>query len=690
VSIRWKILIPMICVALVCAAAVGLVGLLGLSSLSLKSIKSEIELAHGVATSTFDDQGVAAAYASELAAENSDFIEALAACRDSAGAEKGRAKLLNIAGLLARNAGVDFMTIANDKGVVVARTHELLNYGDNILNQTNIKKALEGKQYTTIESGTAVKMSVRSGTPVYHGDTLIGVVSAGFRFDTNNLVDKVKKMCHTEATIFLGDTRISTTVMNDKGERNVGTKASEAVAKVVLGGSDYVGRARVAGKPMYTHYSPIRNTEGAVVGMLFSGMDTSDMDGMLREQIFIIIGMMLALAIVAAIVARIISMRIAAPLVELSDAAGHLASGNIDFKLRVPADHASRDETRKLAAAFVDLISAEHEQAKLIDGIADGDLTHNIQPRSSGDLLSLALIKMVDSTKKLVDILENLDLSANIVPRCERDSMSIAIKKFLTNLRGTIGQINEAVHSIKDAGSQIASGSQSVAEGANSQASSLEEVSSSLEEMSSMTKQSADNSNQGKQLVASTSESLAEADAAMRRMAEAIRQIETSSGNTAKVLKTIDDIAFQTNLLALNAAVEAARAGEAGKGFAVVAEEVRNLAMRSAEAAKNTAGMIEESVKSAEEGVQITEDVARHLSLTVERAAKLGEIIAEIAAANNEQAQGIEQVNTAVAQMNQVTQQNAANSEESAGAADQLNTQAIELADLVSSFKLDL
>ncbi len=179
-----------------------------------------------------------------------------------------------------------------------------------------------------------------------------------------------------------------------------------------------------------------------------------------------------------------------------------------------------------------------------------------------------------------------------------------------------------------------------------------------------------------------------EGDAAMKRMATAINQIKESADNTAKIVKSIDDIAFQTNLLALNAAVEAARAGEAGKGFAVVAEEVRNLAMRSADAAKDTANMIEQSVRNADGGVRITEEVAKSLGQIVDRTGKVGSLIAEIAAASNEQAQGIEQVNTAMEQMNEVTQRNATNSEESASAAEELNSLAEELEDMVSSFKL--
>jgi len=686
-SIRSKVLIPMICAALVCAAVVGLVGLFNLYSLADTSARNEVHMAHSVAKTTFEEQSAFAESASLMAAENGDFIQALAACRANPTAEN-RSKLLAIGGQLAHSSGVDFMTIVDEKGVVLARTHEPSNFGDNVSGQANVKLALTGKQYTTIEPGTAVKLSVRSGAPIMHEGKLIGVVSAGFRFDTNDLVDKVKRLCGTEATIFLGDTRVSTTVLNAKGERNVGTKASESVSKKVLAGEDYAGRAMVAGVNMLTSYSPIRDAENKVVGMLFSGLDTSKTDAHQREILYIIVGLMIALSVVAAVVAGGISGRIAAPLAELSNVAAHLAAGDMNFKMTVAADHNSKDETRKLAAAFSELIQAEHDQAKLLEKIADGDLTHEITPRSPGDVLSVALIKMIESNRKLVTVLEQLNLSADIVPRCEKDSMSIAIKKFLSDLRYTVGEINDAVGNIKNAGSQIASGSQSLAEGANQQASSLEEVSSSLEEMSSMTKQSADNSNQGKTLVAGVTESLGDADTAMKRMGEAISNIKTSSDNTAKILKTIDDIAFQTNLLALNAAVEAARAGEAGKGFAVVAEEVRNLAMRSAEAAKNTASMIEESVKSAEDGVHITEDVAKYLSQTIERAGKVGGIIAEIAASNNEQALGIEQVNTAVSHINNITQQNAANSEESASAASELNRQAVDLAELMKSFKM--
>jgi len=250
-------------------------------------------------------------------------------------------------------------------------------------------------------------------------------------------------------------------------------------------------------------------------------------------------------------------------------------------------------------------------------------------------------------------------------------------------IRHIIEALLEGAEQVASASGQVSAASQSLAEGATEQAAGLEETSSSLEEMSSMTKQNAENAGQANILAADARKAAEGGAASMRRMIEAINEIQKSSDETARILKVIDEIAFQTNLLALNAAVEAARAGEAGKGFAVVAEEVRNLAMRSAEAAKNTADMIEESVRNSRNGVTISEEVRQALDGIVSGISKTTDLVGEIAAASQEQAQGIDQVNTAVAQMDKVTQQNAANAEESASASEEMSTQAGQLKTIV-------
>ena len=244
----------------------------------------------------------------------------------------------------------------------------------------------------------------------------------------------------------------------------------------------------------------------------------------------------------------------------------------------------------------------------------------------------------------------------------------VIARGIVTTLKRIIQSLTEGSHQVAAASGQVSASSQSLAEGATEQAAGLEETSSSLEEMSSMTKKNADNAQQANTLAAQARKAADNGNQAMGRMNTAIKEIQKSSDETAKIIKVIDEIAFQTNLLALNAAVEAARAGEAGKGFAVVAEEVRNLAMRSAEAAKNTSAMIEESVKNAKNGVDIATEVGKVLDEIVQGIGKTSDLVAEIAAASNEQAQGIDQVNTAVGQMDKVTQSNAANAEESASA----------------------
>jgi methyl-accepting chemotaxis protein len=255
-------------------------------------------------------------------------------------------------------------------------------------------------------------------------------------------------------------------------------------------------------------------------------------------------------------------------------------------------------------------------------------------------------------------------------------SIANALNFVITGLASGSEQVASASH-------QVSQSSQSMAEGASEQASSLEETSASLEEMSSMTKQNSDNARQASGMAAETRSAVEKSREAMTRMGDAISRIKGSSDQTAKIIKTIDEIAFQTNLLALNAAVEAARAGDAGKGFAVVAEEVRNLAQRSAEAAKSTASLIEESQQNANDGVSVSGEVAGILTGIVESVQKLTQLIGEVSAASDEQSKGIEQIGTAVTEMDKLTQANAANAEESASASEELAAQAKELGEMV-------
>jgi methyl-accepting chemotaxis protein len=284
----------------------------------------------------------------------------------------------------------------------------------------------------------------------------------------------------------------------------------------------------------------------------------------------------------------------------------------------------------------------------------------------------------VEGSNLVVAVLSLLGIALGVVA-------TVYITRSITKpIHQVIEGMTTGAAQVSAASAQVAQSSQQMAQGASEQAASLEEVSSSLEEMASMTRQNAENANQSDKLSKHVHAAAEKSMEAMERMSEAIVRIKTSSDQTARIIKTIDEIAFQTNLLALNAAVEAARAGEAGKGFAVVAEEVRSLAQRSAEAAKDTANLIEESLRNSDSGVTASGEVEEVLEEIAEGIEKVTQLIAEVSAASSEQAQGIDQQNKAVAEMDKLTQSNAANAEESASASAELSAQARDLNEMIA------
>ena len=284
-----------------------------------------------------------------------------------------------------------------------------------------------------------------------------------------------------------------------------------------------------------------------------------------------------------------------------------------------------------------------------------------------------AMLEAAQGTKRNVGVVGAVGVVAGIAL-----AFLIAIG-IIKPIRRVISGLSVSIEQTDSAAGQISSASQSAAQGASEQAATIQETTSSVEQMASMCKQNASNADEAKGLTAATRTSAENGTEATARMSTAIDDIKKSSDETAKIVKTIDEIAFQTNMLSLNAAVEAARAGEAGKGFAVVADEVRNLAQRSADAAKNTASLIEQSTARADSGVQISQEVGKVLSEIGENSRKASDLVAEIAVSSNEQAQGVEQINVAVSQMNELTQSSASGTEETAAAAEELSNQAEEL-----------
>ena len=351
---------------------------------------------------------------------------------------------------------------------------------------------------------------------------------------------------------------------------------------------------------------------------------------------------------IAVVLGFFISRIISKPVKEMVEAADKLAVGDVNVNIKSD----TKDEIGHLAKSFGRMIENIRGQAFDAERIAAGDLTIQVDVKSENDLLGKKLFEMVEKNNEV-----------------------------LTNIAAAAEQVASGAKQVSDS-------SMALSQGATEQASSIEELTASLEEISSQTKLNAQNADRANELAENVKLNAEQGNSQMKGMLKAMEEINDSSSNISKIIKVIDEIAFQTNILALNAAVEAARAGQHGKGFAVVAEEVRNLAARSANAAKETTDMIEGSIKKVEGGTKIANETAVALNQIVEGVSKAASLVSDIAVASNEQSLGIAQINQGIMQVSQVVQTNSATSQESAAASEELSSQAALLKDTVSKFKL--
>ncbi|TVR15018.1 MAG: methyl-accepting chemotaxis protein [Planctomycetota bacterium] len=369
----------------------------------------------------------------------------------------------------------------------------------------------------------------------------------------------------------------------------------------------------------------------------------------------------------------------------------HYEAGREDQAQQAFADD-MQPAARAVFAGFDQLIALAQDAEELQQGIADRTMgeARDLQATVMGHLSRIVAINQdiantaVAGATAQAAFLQTFNLIALAVGVVLAVVLGLLMSRSIGSaLRRIIDSLGSGAEQVTSASGQVSQSSQAMAEGASEQAASLEETSASLEQMAASTRQNADNAGQadqmGKEMLAAANQS----QESIRRLIKAMNEIQQGASETAKIIKTIDEIAFQTNILALNAAVEAARAGEAGKGFAVVAEEVRSLAQRSAEAARNTAELIEGSQSKANNGVSVSGEVEEVLAKVVDNITRSAQLISEIASASHEQSRGIDQINQAMAQMDQVTQGNAANAEESASASEELSAQAEELREMV-------
>lgn len=485
-------------------------------------------------------------------------------------------------------------------------------------------------------------------------------LTVGFKLDSSDWLDDLKKMINCDVTIFKGNTRYATTITDpSNNQRIVGTTMASNIENTVINGkSTYQGKTTIVGKPYYVSYEPMYDVNKNVIGAYFSGNDATDANNEFSTVIIVsIIIALIALAVTAFIVSMFTRKKVITPLGQVTVLADEMENGKLkttDVNY-VFADDEVGKFAEKLRTAKKALSECISDISSIMGYMASGDFTETPGVEYPGDFEEIR----------------------NSILNIEND-LGITLRKMTVS--------SDEVLSGSD---QMSEGSQSLADGTTRQAAAIQQISATIADVSAKVAMTAQNAAKAGEISRQTEDEVNLQDSSIRNMVTAMSDISNTSKEIEKIIKTIEDISFQTNILALNAAVEAARAGDAGKGFAVVADEVRNLANKSAEAAKSTTTLISASIDAVNKGSKIAGETAESMKKVKDKTAETASLIVTIAEASAEQTDAIKQITSGIDQISQVVQMNSATAEETAASCEELNGQSRILKDQVSRFKIN-